>query len=124
MNWMGFPPKVGDTTSSPTTSSIYIPRIYRSGGTRVTTRSPTSTPSIWNEHLVSLMEPFMTDQGCTSHFNCGHTQDCLVKHNKCVTCQRHGTECTDNSDCCTKNCKQTVIPGYGVQMQCSLPAYG
>lgn len=117
-NWMGFP-KVETTTSS-----IYIPRIYRNrGGTTNTTRSPNSTPSIWNEHLVSLMEPFMTDQGCTSHFNCGPKQDCLVKHNKCVTCHRHGAECNENSDCCTKNCQQTTIFGYGVQMRCGLVAY-
>jgi hypothetical protein len=108
-----------------TTSSIYIPRIYRSGdGTTSTTRSPTSTPSIWNEHLVSLMEPFMTNQRCISPFNCGPNQDCLVKHNRCVTCQRHNSVCTQNSDCCTKNCQQTVIPGYGVQMRCGLLVYG
>jgi hypothetical protein len=113
-------PQVLETT----TSNIFIPRIYRSGsGTRGTTRSPTSTPSIWNEHLVSLMEPFMTDQLCTSPFNCGPKQDCLVKHNRCVTCQRPGSECNENSDCCTNNCQQTVILGYGVQMRCGLLAY-
>jgi hypothetical protein len=111
-------PQVLETT----TSNIFIPMIYRrrSGTTKSPSPSPTSTPSIWNEHLVSLMEPFMTDQLCTSHFNCGPKQDCLVKHNRCVTCQRLSSECNENSDCCTNNCQQTVILGYGVQMRCGL----
>lgn len=112
---MGFPPRAKGPILRRTNTNTDT--------TTTTGRTITSTPSIWNEHLVSLMEPFMTDRGCTSYFNCGPNQDCLVKHNKCVTCQRHGTECNENSDCCTKNCRQTVILGYGVQMRCGLLAY-
>lgn len=62
------------------------------------------TPSMWNERLVALMLPHMTNKSCVTHFDCGINQDCLSKHNKCVTCQRYNTDCSDDSDCCSKNC--------------------
>lgn len=93
--------------------------------TRPVETTTNSGPPMWNEHLVSLMEPFMTERRCVSYFNCGPKQDCLLKHNKCVTCQRQDSDCTQDSDCCSRNCRQSIphIDGYNRGKICGLVAW-